>query len=222
MLNIVNDRLFEIMEGMESKAVLFKKNRCSQIQSDASTTEQERDSSVEDSRRVHFQKRKKLKVNNAKRRQDYEVQVYGDKGEDFPPLKGFVDKRPRNSGHGDKRINQTGIEDDESEVNEENQSEDKLGGKRDNGRRINKDDKDRWVKPKVRRIPRSSVINLKRSSEKVSYADMLRKARENISLAEMGIEKTRIRYATTGNVLIEVYGENNNLKADKLAKKLNR
>lgn len=73
---------------------------------------------------------------------------------------------------------------------------------------------------RVKKVPRSSVINIRRTGENVSYADTLRKARQEISLNKLGIEKTKIRYSSTGNVLIEVYGENNKKKADDLAEKI--
>jgi len=53
-----------------------------------------------------------------------------------------------------------------------------------------------------------------------TYAQALKKAREKISLEDMGIEKTRIRKTATGNILIEIPGIDRSNEADKLASKL--
>ncbi|XP_025266437.1 golgin subfamily A member 6-like protein 22 [Camponotus floridanus] len=81
-------------------------------------------------------------------------------------------------------------------------------------------------KPKmVRRLPRSSAVTLRIAEEnkdKYSYADILRKAREKISLEEIGIEKTRIRKTAGGNVLIAIPGANRGMEADRLAEELTK
>lgn len=71
-----------------------------------------------------------------------------------------------------------------------------------------------------RRTPRTAAITLKKEEGIESYAQMLRKAREKISLTEMDINNTKIRHAITGSLIIEVAGPDNNNKADKLAEKL--
>lgn len=48
----------------------------------------------------------------------------------------------------------------------------------------------------------------------------MRKARSAISLADLGIEQTRVRFAGTSGMLIEVYGLDNKVKADQLASRL--
>jgi len=53
-----------------------------------------------------------------------------------------------------------------------------------------------------------------------TYAEALRKARERVSLADLNIERTRIRRAATGAMLIEIPGEGTKEKADELATRL--
>ncbi|EFN62147.1 hypothetical protein EAG_13725, partial [Camponotus floridanus] len=48
------------------------------------------------------------------------------------------------------------------------------------------------------------------------------KAREKISLEEIGIEKTRIRKTAGGNVLIAIPGANRGMEADRLAEELTK
>lgn len=75
-------------------------------------------------------------------------------------------------------------------------------------------------RPSKKRAPRTAAISLKIEEGGESYAQMLRKAREKISLEELDIRNMKIRHAITGNLIIEVAGPDNNTKADKLAKKL--
>jgi len=56
--------------------------------------------------------------------------------------------------------------------------------------------------------------------ENFTYAQALKRAREKISLEEIGIEKTRIRKTATGNILIEIPGIDRSGEADRLATKL--
>lgn len=74
--------------------------------------------------------------------------------------------------------------------------------------------------PKGRRAPRTFVVCIKRNEDALPYAQLLRKARENIELEGMGNKDTRIRRAAHGAVLIEIPGEDKFEKADLLAVKL--
>lgn len=71
-----------------------------------------------------------------------------------------------------------------------------------------------------RRPPRAAVVAIGKTDETLSYADIMRKARTNISLTQLGINKSKVRFAKTGDVLVEVYGDNKRRKADQLANKL--
>lgn len=71
-----------------------------------------------------------------------------------------------------------------------------------------------------RRPPRSAVVCIRREEAGLSYAEILRKARENVNLDEIGINNTRIRWAANGNILIEISGTEMNSKADLLADRL--
>lgn len=70
-----------------------------------------------------------------------------------------------------------------------------------------------------KRPPRSAAITIRGVKENFSYAEALRKARDNPTVKEIGIENTRLRKTATGNVLIEITGEREKReqKAGKLA-----
>ncbi|XP_011706311.1 PREDICTED: uncharacterized protein LOC105461508 [Wasmannia auropunctata] len=71
-----------------------------------------------------------------------------------------------------------------------------------------------------RRVPRSSAITISCQEGGLTYAEIIRKAREEINLEELGIQETRMRNTVAGGVLIELPGENTAASADTLAKKL--
>ncbi|XP_032675610.1 uncharacterized protein LOC116846185 [Odontomachus brunneus] len=73
---------------------------------------------------------------------------------------------------------------------------------------------------RTRRIPRTAAISIRCLSDGLSYAEALRRAREQIQLDGIGIESTRIRWAANGSVLVEVASTNRSEKADVLAAKL--
>jgi len=70
------------------------------------------------------------------------------------------------------------------------------------------------------RPPRAAAVTTTREEGGPSYAEVLRKARERISLADININRTRIRRAATEVVVIEIPGEDNKQKADELARRL--
>lgn len=77
----------------------------------------------------------------------------------------------------------------------------------------------------TRRPPRSSAVTLKISKDKkdkYTYASILAKAREKISLDDLGIDKTRIRRTAGDNILIAIPGLNKQAEADKLAAELTK
>lgn len=71
-----------------------------------------------------------------------------------------------------------------------------------------------------RRPPRTAAVTIKGRNSDFSYADALKRARSEISLAEIGIENTRIRKTVTGGILIQIPGNDGNKKAEILANKL--
>jgi len=71
-----------------------------------------------------------------------------------------------------------------------------------------------------RRIPRAAVAAIRARDEGVSYAEVLRKARREVSLGELGIETTKIKRGINGSILIEIPGQEGNEKAKILADKL--
>lgn len=71
-----------------------------------------------------------------------------------------------------------------------------------------------------KRIPRSAAVGIKLLKADFSFADIIRKARAEVSLTEFGIADTRIRRTANGNLLIEVFGPESSGKADKLADRL--
>lgn len=71
-----------------------------------------------------------------------------------------------------------------------------------------------------RRPPRTAAVAIENTSTDQTDAEIIRKARMNISLGEMGIENPRIRKAANGSILVEVSGPEKIDKANTLANKL--
>lgn len=71
-----------------------------------------------------------------------------------------------------------------------------------------------------RKAPRGAAVAIKGVVEGFSYADAMRKAKENISLKDMGIKNTRIRKAIGGALLIEVSGPDGGEQAERLRSEL--
>ncbi|EFN63140.1 hypothetical protein EAG_08772, partial [Camponotus floridanus] len=70
--------------------------------------------------------------------------------------------------------------------------------------------------PPRRRAPRCAAVAIRGVTEGFSYADAMRKAKEEISLDELGIKNTRVRRAVGGALLIEVPGPEGGVQAEKL------
>lgn len=71
-----------------------------------------------------------------------------------------------------------------------------------------------------RRPPKAAVVAIRTKNDKVSYADVLKKARQEIPPGEIGIEVTKIRRDLNGSVIIEIPGQESSEKAKILADKL--
>ncbi|XP_067216949.1 uncharacterized protein [Linepithema humile] len=71
-----------------------------------------------------------------------------------------------------------------------------------------------------KRIPNTSAISILLDECEYSYSDILSKAREKISLSELGITDTRIKRAANRGVLIEIPGLESEIKADNLCSKM--
>lgn len=71
-----------------------------------------------------------------------------------------------------------------------------------------------------RRLPKTAAVSIKGKDDCFSYADALRKARTKISLDELQIGSPKIRKGVNGATIIEIAGQDNTEKADKLASKL--
>lgn len=68
--------------------------------------------------------------------------------------------------------------------------------------------RERTTAPKTRRrFPRSAAITIRGVKENFSYAEALRRARDDPMIKEIGVENTRLRKTAMGNILIEVTGE---------------
>lgn len=74
--------------------------------------------------------------------------------------------------------------------------------------------------PRERRPPRTAAVALKAVDESATYAQILKAARDKVSLKDLGITNPRIRKAINGGVIIEISGEDGPVKADNLAGKL--
>lgn len=80
-------------------------------------------------------------------------------------------------------------------------------------------DKDKGNNVK-RKIPKTAAISIKGSTKEFSYADALRKARSKISLKELNITMPKIRKGRNGATIIGITGDDNAVKADALANKI--
>lgn len=72
----------------------------------------------------------------------------------------------------------------------------------------------------IRKPPKSSAVMITGQGEEFSYADALKKAREKISLKDLHIDRTKVRRAANGGMLIEVMGPDSARKALELKEKL--
>lgn len=79
-----------------------------------------------------------------------------------------------------------------------------------------------WWQSKGRspRPPVSSAVSINGRTEGFSYIAALKSARENIDLETLGIKETRVRKAVNGGFLIEVFGEDSRVKAEKLGMRI--
>ncbi|XP_011706373.1 PREDICTED: uncharacterized protein LOC105461569 [Wasmannia auropunctata] len=70
-----------------------------------------------------------------------------------------------------------------------------------------------------RRAPQSAAVAMS-FPEGMKFADVVKKARDSVSLEELGIEHTRLRATMSGAVLVEIPGRDMSPKADTLAARL--
>jgi len=68
-----------------------------------------------------------------------------------------------------------------------------------------------------RRALRNAAVAIKANSDGLSYAEIIKQAKEKVNLKELGISNPRMRRAANGGVLIEIPGPEGALKADTLA-----
>lgn len=73
-----------------------------------------------------------------------------------------------------------------------------------------------------RKPPKTAAVVISARSGEFSYSDALKKARENISLTEMGINKPKLRVTVNGDRLIEIPGSDGAKLADELASELRK
>lgn len=69
----------------------------------------------------------------------------------------------------------------------------------------------------LRRPPRTAAVSVRSARGDLLLASIIRRAREEISLSDLGISGSKLRKSTTGNLLIEIPGPE---KADVLAERL--
>ncbi|XP_011688454.1 PREDICTED: uncharacterized protein LOC105450359 [Wasmannia auropunctata] len=70
-----------------------------------------------------------------------------------------------------------------------------------------------------RRVPRSAAVTLS-FPEGMRFAEVVKRARENVKLEDLGIQHTRLRTTMSGAVLVEIPGKDMSPKADTLAARL--
>lgn len=71
-----------------------------------------------------------------------------------------------------------------------------------------------------KKVPRTMTIGITSLVNNMTYADILKKARENVSLKALNIDKAKIKRTMTGEVIIEIAEDDNEVKADSLRDKL--
>jgi len=71
-----------------------------------------------------------------------------------------------------------------------------------------------------RRPPRVAAVSIKANTENITYADIIKRAGENVNLNDLGIVNPRMRRAANGGIIIEIAGPEGTLKADSLASRL--
>lgn len=88
-----------------------------------------------------------------------------------------------------------------------------------NENRVNQENREKRTRSTSRkRPPRSSAISIK-AGEGASYADILRKIKQETALSEYGIENVCIRKTANQSTILEISGVDNATKADALATK---
>lgn len=73
---------------------------------------------------------------------------------------------------------------------------------------------------KSRRPPRTAAVVITGNSENFSYAETVKKARDQIALPELGIQGSKTRRAANGGLMIEIPGPDGPTKAETLKQKL--
>lgn len=66
---------------------------------------------------------------------------------------------------------------------------------------------------RTRKPPRTAAIVVTSKKENLTYAEVLKKARDNISLQDLDINSTEIRRAANGGLIIEVLGPDGSIRA---------
>lgn len=79
---------------------------------------------------------------------------------------------------------------------------------------------ERSTRRRIPRIRRTEAIVVHKSAQVDTYAEILRKIKNNIDIDEIGIRDTRIRRTATGSLLIQISGEHSKQQADGLANKM--
>lgn len=74
--------------------------------------------------------------------------------------------------------------------------------------------------PRRKRPPRTVAVAIKSLKEDRSYAEIICKAKDGVSLQDLGIADTRIRRTANGSLLVEIPGPDCSTKADLLAGRL--
>ncbi|EFN61255.1 hypothetical protein EAG_08358, partial [Camponotus floridanus] len=72
---------------------------------------------------------------------------------------------------------------------------------------------------RIKKVPKTAAVTIT-AREGISYAEILRQAREKISLPTMGIDSSKIRKGINGGLIIEISGEENTAKAANLVARL--
>jgi len=73
-----------------------------------------------------------------------------------------------------------------------------------------------------RKVLISAAVSIICTNPDMLYSNIMKSAREKISLRDIGIDNTRIRRAVSGGIIIEVFGQDCFHKADRLRDELRK
>lgn len=94
---------------------------------------------------------------------------------------------------------------------------------KEKGRALSQDRKSKgkdFLPTLKKKVPFTTAVGVTCLNKELTYEEILKKARENVSLSSLDINKAKIKRAMTGGVIIEIAEDENGRKADRLRENL--